>query len=220
MLTNMVQRKLWQQILRLVCGRIQSTKVGKLWQMDRMTFQVLMAEAANSSSVEIENFLASVPLLQTLTKQQRAKIAGAVSPCSFSDGDEIITQGDRGDIFYLIRSGEVRCVKKDGFFAQEKELVKLGKGAYFGERALLTNEARTHARTHTRTHAARTHARVHTHGYARARTHAGVCTGTVRTGTHGYARVRTGPHGYARMQGRARMQGYARVHTGTHVSRG
>jgi putative ABC transport system ATP-binding protein len=51
--------------------------------------------------------------------------------------DEVIVrQGDPGDKFYLIRRGEVRVIK-DG-----RPLLVLGKGEFFGDRALVTGEPR------------------------------------------------------------------------------
>ena len=45
-------------------------------------------------------------------------------------------QGTKGDIFFIIRDGEVRITtdQKDG---TEKEVARLGKAAYFGEAALI-----------------------------------------------------------------------------------
>jgi putative ABC transport system ATP-binding protein len=48
----------------------------------------------------------------------------------------VIRQGDPGDKFYLIRRGEVRIIK-DG-----KPQIVLGKGEFFGDRALVTGEPR------------------------------------------------------------------------------
>src|SRR6516165_5848394 len=48
----------------------------------------------------------------------------------------IIRQGDMGDKFYLIRRGEVRVIK-DG-----RPILVLGKGEFFGDRALVTGEQR------------------------------------------------------------------------------
>jgi putative ABC transport system ATP-binding protein len=48
----------------------------------------------------------------------------------------VIRQGDAGDKFYLIRRGEVRVIK-DG-----RTQLTLGKGEFFGDRALVTGEPR------------------------------------------------------------------------------
>ena len=53
-----------------------------------------------------------------------------------------------GDAFYIIASGEVKCTKtKNKGLANEshQELVRLGRQAYFGERALLDEDVKRQA---------------------------------------------------------------------------
>ena len=59
----------------------------------------------------------------------------------FESGYQIIRQGDQGDLFYVIRSGKctVTISQKDG---KEREVSKLTRGDFFGERALLRKEVR------------------------------------------------------------------------------
>ena len=64
-----------------------------------------------------------------------------VNQAHYEPGDFIIRQGDVGDEFYVILSGEVEIFKElpNG---QTVQLAKLGKGEYFGESALLTGRRR------------------------------------------------------------------------------
>ncbi len=64
-----------------------------------------------------------------------------VNQVHFEPGDFIIRQGDVGDQFYVIVSGEVEVFKElpNG---EKAHLAKLGKGEYFGESALLTGRRR------------------------------------------------------------------------------
>jgi len=48
-----------------------------------------------------------------------------------------LPQGDAGDNFYLIRSGEVKCTKVG---SAEEVSRRLKKGDFFGERALLSSK--------------------------------------------------------------------------------
>ena len=57
-------------------------------------------------------------------------------------GTIIFRQGDPGDRFYVIRSGNVRVFRKDAG-GLETDLSVLGPGESFGEMALLTGEARS-----------------------------------------------------------------------------
>jgi len=57
-----------------------------------------------------------------------------------STGDEIIKQGDVGEKFYIIRSGNVEAVKEED--GKEELLSTLGPGDFFGELALLEKQPR------------------------------------------------------------------------------
>ena len=59
---------------------------------------------------------------------------------NFEANERIITKGEPGNVFYIVKSGKVRCSDAGDNTALE-DLV-LGEGDYFGERALMTNEPR------------------------------------------------------------------------------
>lgn len=56
---------------------------------------------------------------------------------TFSRGQNIVNEGDPGDLLYIIKDGVVSCLKGD------KEIRQMGKGDFFGEQALLYNSPRT-----------------------------------------------------------------------------
>lgn len=56
---------------------------------------------------------------------------------NFKAGDEIFDEGDSGDDFYLVVSGEI-AIRVGG-----KEVARMGQGAVFGEMAMLDNAKRT-----------------------------------------------------------------------------
>lgn len=68
-------------------------------------------ETANRKRKMYESFLEEVPLLVSLEPYERHKIADALESVSFEDGEVVIRQGDSGDSFYIIESGEARVVK-------------------------------------------------------------------------------------------------------------
>jgi len=86
-----------------------------------------------------ETFIKSVPILTSLNQYERLTIADALSSESFKEEEVVIREGDEGDKFYIVESGEFK-VTKDG--VSEEVHTRLKAGDYFGERALLTNEAR------------------------------------------------------------------------------
>jgi CRP-like cAMP-binding protein len=58
-------------------------------------------------------------------------------PASVSAGTDVIVQGTPGDRFYLVADGEVEVI------ADGKKVATLGRGAGFGEIALLYDVSRT-----------------------------------------------------------------------------
>ncbi len=95
--------------------------------------------AVQETSVICE-FLKEFPLFSDLTPNTLAEIADKMMVHEADANEQVLRQGDPGDLFYLIRSGAVDVViDKDG---QEKTLAKLHQGQYFGEAALINDEPR------------------------------------------------------------------------------
>ena len=85
-----------------------------------------------------ESFLEEVPVLSTLTPYERSKIADALETHKFPAGTTIIKEGDKGDAFYFLESGEADAYKS-GSTAPVKAYTK---GDFFGELALLNDKPR------------------------------------------------------------------------------
>ena len=80
--------------------------------------------------------LASHPIFAPLPAATLEQLAGRLTAVSASAGDEIIRQGDRGDHFYLVETGELEA-------QAEERVALLGPGDGFGEIALLRDVPRT-----------------------------------------------------------------------------
>jgi putative ABC transport system ATP-binding protein len=91
-------------------------------------------------TAEICAFLRNVPLFQRLTPGSITEIADKVKSEKHAAGKVIVTQGEEGDKFYLIRRGVVDVKRTEG--SEPRLLQSLGEGAFFGEAALLTGEPR------------------------------------------------------------------------------
>ena len=85
-------------------------------------------------------FVVQVPLLQDLKDVERLTIADALKPKKFSKGTRIITQGERGNDFYILKKGVCSCTVNNN--DSEIEVLRVEPGGYFGEIALLTNQPR------------------------------------------------------------------------------
>jgi len=57
-----------------------------LWQLDRNTFNHIVKDAAQNKRDKYEDFLGSVPILQTIDHYERSKVADAIKELSFAAG--------------------------------------------------------------------------------------------------------------------------------------
>lgn len=103
-----------------------------LWALDRLTFRrILMDKTAKKRQLYGE-VLKGVAILSVLNHYQLSKLADAMSSEVFNAGDVIVREGDIGEKFYIIESGNADVTR-----AGEGKVQSLGKGGYFGEVALL-----------------------------------------------------------------------------------
>jgi CRP-like cAMP-binding protein len=96
-----------------------------------------------------------VPLFASLDIEQIYALVDEMVPSDFDEGAFVFEQGDVGDTFFVILSGEAEVLRDDHGLADEpgasqeilfedpeKRLCLLSAYAYFGERALLKKEPR------------------------------------------------------------------------------
>lgn len=88
-----------------------------------------------------ESFLASVKILVSMDPYERQKLGDALTEKKFKQGEFVIREGEIGDIFYIVSQGEAVATKTLPS-GEDKQVFNYKPGDYFGERALLTNEAR------------------------------------------------------------------------------
>jgi cAMP-dependent protein kinase regulator len=110
---------------------VVATSDSVLWALDRVTFRKILMENTSRKRKMYESFLEEVPILVSLEPYERHKIADALESDVYEDGKLVITQGDIGNSFFLIESGEA-CVTKIDEEGIEHELPGLKKGDYFG----------------------------------------------------------------------------------------
>eukprot|EP01108_Squamamoeba_japonica_P004243 TRINITY_DN3384_c0_g1_i1.p1 TRINITY_DN3384_c0_g1~~TRINITY_DN3384_c0_g1_i1.p1 ORF type:complete len:321 (-),score=176.88 TRINITY_DN3384_c0_g1_i1:40-1002(-) len=119
---------------------VKAATATSLWAIDRITYRRILMGTTMRKRKLYEGFLEKVPILQHLTKYERITVADALESFHFVDGEVIVRQGEPGDKFYIIVSGEVRCDQTSQ--GDTKEVARLGPAAYFGEIALLTDRPR------------------------------------------------------------------------------
>ena len=116
---------------------IKTLEACSLWGVDRNTFDDAIKRMSQIHYEENEKFLSTVPLFNSLTAKQKDSMLHAMVTQKFSCGHTIITEGEEGEMFYIIKEGVVGC------YENKVEKRRLGKGDYFGDQALLYNTPRT-----------------------------------------------------------------------------
>jgi len=87
--------------------------------------------------VELEQQLASVPLLAGLEPRARHRLAEVGKRRTYAPGEEIVREGTTGTALYILLTGAAR-VEQDG-----QELGQLSAGDFFGELALIEEHPRS-----------------------------------------------------------------------------
>jgi CRP-like cAMP-binding protein/Zn-dependent protease len=120
---------------------IRAIKEAELFEVDKGTFDHLLADMVHVPDFEptlqqlVE--LRGLACFSTFSNEQLFELLGRGTWVAFTPGREIMREGDVGDAFYAISSGQVDIVR-DGSVVNT-----LGPGAHFGEIALLMDVPRT-----------------------------------------------------------------------------
>jgi len=96
----------------------------------------VLTDLTTPAAVDLE-LLDAVPVLSALPGVTVARIACAVEPRVLAAGTTVVREGEPGDEFFVVRSGDLIV------YQGEQEVRRLGPGDSFGEIALLRSVPRT-----------------------------------------------------------------------------
>lgn len=102
--------------------------------------ELKMDTSATLSLMDRILFFKRVPLFENLTPVDLKQAASIAEEELFSDGEEIASEGEVGDVMFIIVSGEVRvCSVQDG---KEMEIARRKAGDVVGEMSIIGREPR------------------------------------------------------------------------------
>ena len=104
----------------------------------RMDFGHIARDANVREASLIDEMLTRCRVFDGVTINTLTRMADRMKTTAFAAGQRIITQGDPGDKFFLIREGTVAVTRQPG----NVRLAEKGAGDFFGETALITGEPR------------------------------------------------------------------------------
>mmetsp|Transcript_23756 Transcript_23756/g.77245 ORF Transcript_23756/g.77245 Transcript_23756/m.77245 type:complete len:910 (-) Transcript_23756:1251-3980(-) len=114
-----------------------SSETVKLWVMQRQVYSSVRRKYIDMLQKEKHALISKVPLFDLINESSLNRLIDAFSRETFGIGQRIITAGDIGDKFYVVQEGEVQVLAVDG-----TPLKVSGKGEYFGELALRSDDVR------------------------------------------------------------------------------
>lgn len=110
------------------------------WALDRDSFKHMLRKTTLEKRQRHEAFLKGVKILSSLSDYERGRLCDALIVQEVEADDVIVCEGEDGDHFYLVESGEFKVTIK----GRPGEVCdRLTHGAYFGEIALLTSKPRS-----------------------------------------------------------------------------
>lgn len=120
---------------------VKAKQKSSVWVIDRTNFKNILMKVSDKKIAEYVRHLDHVTILESLLQEEKKALAQALVEMHFTKSEIIVKQGEAGNTFYILYDGEVIVTKDD------VEQVRLtattgGKAQFFGERALLNNEAR------------------------------------------------------------------------------
>ena len=116
----------------------------KLWKVKRSWYRGLLGQIRMRLHEEKIEFLMDVNVKSKKFKDyfqrdQLDMIAQLMKLENYHEGQVVIREGEEGDTFYMIQSGEVGIYKKA---AGDQPILTISKQKYFGEKALLSDDVR------------------------------------------------------------------------------
>jgi hypothetical protein len=112
--------------------------------MSQLSNKNAFAESFQSVKEKLHALMRGINIFSTLEDRQIDSLLEHMSNAPFEKGESIFEQGDVGDSFYVILSGEAEVLRDDNpdDDVPETVLAKVGRFDFFGERALLKAEPR------------------------------------------------------------------------------
>uniref|UniRef100_A0A914ZV10 cGMP-dependent protein kinase n=4 Tax=Parascaris univalens TaxID=6257 RepID=A0A914ZV10_PARUN len=122
---------------------VQALTDVQLWVLDRSVFQMITMRLGMERHAQLMAFLSKVSIFENLSEDRISKIADVLDQDYYSGGNYIIREGEKGDTFFILNSGQVRVTQLIEGEPEPREIRILKQGDFFGEKALLGEEVRT-----------------------------------------------------------------------------
>jgi CRP-like cAMP-binding protein len=134
------------QLLRLNSIYITTPDLNAVKKPDAATTPMLKENGKKDGQSWISTLL-MIPTLRALSPAQLSTINEKLSEVKLQEGEVVVKQGDIGEYFYLVKSGECLLSYKDANPQQSLTVTKLKMWDSFGAEALICEAIRNHTVT-------------------------------------------------------------------------
>eukprot|EP00927_Polykrikos_kofoidii_P002300 TRINITY_DN10886_c0_g1_i2.p1 TRINITY_DN10886_c0_g1~~TRINITY_DN10886_c0_g1_i2.p1 ORF type:complete len:902 (-),score=173.84 TRINITY_DN10886_c0_g1_i2:72-2687(-) len=116
---------------------VECAQSGSLWKITKKAFMDVIHARDTGRLAEYGELVNNVPVFKDLSEEEKRQVCKVMEVQVFNQRQEVVTQGEVGNFFYIIFDGRCKVVE-DG-------VVKkcIAKGDFFGQTALLENAPRS-----------------------------------------------------------------------------
>lgn len=104
--------------------------------------EIIEGSVTEVSLDELLERLPRIPLFSELTAPEFERLLESIDVKYFEAGGQVLREGEPGDAFYIVTTGEATVSKRDSS-GRDVNVAQLGEGTFFGEFAYLTGSPRT-----------------------------------------------------------------------------
>ena len=142
------------EVAMLTCSHRAGSVIAKtdvtLYRLSRLNFDdIILTDSAFTATLvkKIQSYSQynKIKTLQPFALLEPARMYIVMEKMiekKYAPGENIITQGEKGDFFYIIKAGRVAVLKKQKGGEDYKQIALLGEGDAFGEEALIRDDPR------------------------------------------------------------------------------
>ena len=118
-------------------GTVISNEDCYLWVLERKNFRKIVEYITKINFEENKTFIQSIPSLANMDHYLQTILCVSLIKEVFNAGKHIVKEGEMSHCIFIIKEGEVDCIRKG-------EIIRtLKKGDNFGERSILVDSTRT-----------------------------------------------------------------------------
>ena len=115
----------------------------KMLKLTRANFTELLGELRDVIKFNFnQKVLGSMEIFRELSDTEKGLLVDSLVEIPYKTTEPIITQGEVGDAFYIIKTGSVAVLRTNEAGEQQVVKDKLGPSDYFGEMAMMKEEPR------------------------------------------------------------------------------